>query len=168
MQALQAFSAVISIRFSSLPDTDLRTLFQRQRSKSRNPRQRQVTFLLKSRFNHPDPGDIKVSCSGNPVTCASRTELGSHNASIVLLVDWRRRGDAKDTHTVNGTYSSHLNSHQTKLFETEDGVIEWHRFFAQLAFERNAFEVMIALVDTLSEEQSLSDIRNIIQSIIPF
>jgi hypothetical protein len=38
---------------------------------------------------------------------------------------------------------------QTKLFETSEGVVEWHRFFAQLAFERGAFDVIAAISTSL-------------------
>lgn len=38
---------------------------------------------------------------------------------------------------------------QTKLFETGEGVVEWHRFFAQLAFERGAFDVIAAISTSL-------------------
>jgi hypothetical protein len=43
-------------------------------------------------------------------------------------------------------------------------MIEWHRFFAQLAFEQSAFEVMITLLETLSQDESFADIQQIIQS----
>jgi Nucleoporin subcomplex protein binding to Pom34 len=51
------------------------------------------------------------------------------------------------------------------LFETDDGYIEWHRFFAQLAFEQGAFQVMNTLLNTLAEEQSITDIRQLISSL---
>jgi nuclear pore complex protein Nup188 len=38
---------------------------------------------------------------------------------------------------------------QTKLFETGEGVVEWYRFFAQLAFERGAFDVIAAISTSL-------------------
>jgi len=54
---------------------------------SRIPRQRQVTFLLKSGYDNPDPIDVKVSCSRNRITRPGRTELGSYYASIILFID---------------------------------------------------------------------------------
>jgi hypothetical protein len=52
---------------------------------------------------------------------------------------------------------------QTTLFETNDGLIEWHRFFAQLAFEQDAFNVVITILSTLAEVESFPEIQEILQ-----
>jgi hypothetical protein len=51
------------------------------------------------------------------------------------------------------------------LCETEDGYIEWHRFFAQLAFEQGAFQAIVSLLETLFDETSIVDIRRLMSSL---
>jgi Nucleoporin Nup188, N-terminal subdomain III len=52
-----------------------------------------------------------------------------------------------------------------QLFETDDGYIEWHRFFAQMAFEQDVFNILINILETLSSNSSINDIRQLISTL---